>query len=76
MDFLHRQILLGFKFLLLVLGSTSKEKQNNTCNSSPPAGGSSNINISTISATANSDCPTPEKLNPEFTIYGNLSQSH
>lgn len=31
-----------------------------TCSSSPPAGGISSTNMSTMSATANSDCPTPE----------------
>lgn len=31
------------------------------------------MNISTISATANSDWPTPKKLNSEFTTYYKLS---
>lgn len=37
-----------------------------TCSSSPPAGGSNKTNISTISATANSDCPTPGISNHSF----------
>lgn len=39
-----------------------------TCNSSPPAGGSSKTNMSTMSATANSDWPTPEILNHNHTL--------
>lgn len=37
-----------------------------TCSSSPPAGGSNRTNMSTISATANSDWPTPAISNHSF----------
>lgn len=40
-----------------------------TCSSSPPAGGISNTNMSTMSATANSDWSTPEDTTHNETKY-------
>ena len=38
---------------------TNTHTYTHTCNSSPAAGGNNNTKMSTISATAISDCPTP-----------------